>query len=101
MLVTEIETTLIYQLVFMLILLSVALTSFVILVRYTGWLKIHLDRIFDLYKIDEEATKSSVETLLFIAKAKGMELADDYKKAQEDTEEKEMPKGKYREFAEI
>lgn len=100
MLVTDIEITLVYQLVFVLALLIVALTSFVILVRYTGWLKIHLDRVFDLYKIDNRAIDSSIASLTIIAKSKGMDFVREFEDDDENVDNN-VPRGKYREFTDI
>jgi len=97
MLTDNINIDLVYQLGFVLILLAFSLIFFVILVRYLGWLKIHLDRVNELYKIDKNAVKSSIYSLTIIAKSKGMEMLDD----EDNNRGKDLPRGKYREFTEI
>ena len=99
MLNSNIQVELIYQLVFVLLLLTLALVFFTILVRYTGWLKIHFDRISQLYKIDTRAIESSLYSLTIIAKSKGMEI-EESEESEEDKGSK-MPKGKYKEFTNI
>ena len=98
MLSSNIQVELVYQLVFVLILLTLALVFFTILIRYTGWIKIHFDRILELYGIDSRAVESSLYSITVIAKSKGMEFEE------EDSEEdkgSKTPKGKYKEFTNI
>ena len=95
----NVDINLIYQLIFVVILMSLSLVFFVILIRYMGWLKIHLDRVTDLHKIDKRAIDSSIESLTIIAKSKGMIFTEE--EYDDDNDEGNIPRGKYSEFTNI
>ncbi len=97
--IENIQVDLIYQLVFIILLLALTLVFFVILTRYTGWIKIHLDRVEELYKIDNKAIDTSFYSLSVIAQSKGMELPDDEDDKKDDN--KKLSRGKYKEFTDI
>ncbi len=103
MLESNIDINVIYQLVFVVLLFSLSLMFFVVLMRYTAWVRIHLDRVIDLYKRDSSVLRSSIDSLLIIGKSKGMDVFDEGEDEDEEveSEESEVAKGRYRTYTDI
>lgn len=106
MLIEDINMNQLYQLLFVIALLGLSLTFFVVLIRYTGWMRIRLDRLVQLYQQDRGVTESSIHSLTIIAKSKGMlEEEPQYDENGEEIEieedSSEVRAGRYRKLTDL